>query len=119
MTDVEKLPKANRIASALGHLRELHPDITVRQAIVLFRIAGNPGITQRELQPKTASECVKHKKSVINRIVRVLSEAEVAPGVNGFGLVELRPSHKDRREKHIYLTKKGYRLVANILKDTE
>lgn len=107
---------ANRMLKALSRLRAMHGDMTILQAMIFFRIAAEPGVTQRTVWREFDTY-----DSVLSRGVAVLSHA----GVKGAGgkrseplyLVEVRENPDDRREKLLYLSEKGRTLMQDIISD--
>lgn len=72
-------------------------DITLGQASVLTRLAGERGVTASEL---AAAEGVRHQ-----------SMTTTVASLAALGLVERRPDPDDRRRLLIALTEEGYRRV--------
>jgi DNA-binding MarR family transcriptional regulator len=97
---------AGSLVKALAKLRERHDNMTVLQAMCLFHIAENPGITQRKLY-----EALGTSDSVASRTLALLSDA----GENSLELVEMTPNPKDRREKFLTLSGTGQKLIAELL----
>lgn len=53
MTTTEDAGWLERLSLILDAFREIHPEITANQILVLLQIGGKPGITQRELSDRT------------------------------------------------------------------
>jgi DNA-binding MarR family transcriptional regulator len=109
---------ASRVLKVLSRLRELHNDMTILQAMIFFRIAAEPGVTQR-----TVWRELDTYDSVASRGVAVLSSAGVK-GAHGrktepLHLIELRENPDDRRERMLYLTRKGRTLMEDIIRDLD
>ena len=92
--------------------------MTILQAMIFFRIASEPGVTQRTVWREFDTY-----DSVLSRGVAVLSSAGVR-GASGrrtepLHLVELRENPEDRREKLLYLTAKGRTLMEKVIQDLQ
>jgi len=103
------LARLNNLVAIVEELREIHPDMTLNQLIVLLQVAANPGISQKDIMDKTGLA-----DSSASRIVSILSEyGDRATGP--FHLIELIPSKNDRRYKELFMTKKGRALIDRLL----
>ncbi len=109
--DGPKTDTAARLVKVLGRLRDLHLDMSINQAMTLFHVAQYPGITQRALY-----EALGVSDSVASRALAVLSEFGTR-NTAGLDLVVMQTNENDRRERLLYLTPKGKRLIDDILKD--
>jgi DNA-binding MarR family transcriptional regulator len=87
--------------------------MTVNQMITLFLIAENPGLTQRDLLVSLGTT-----DSASSRIIALLSDIG-SRNVVGLALVEMKVNVQDRRERHLFLTSKGRRLMEDIGTDFE
>ncbi len=114
--DVAYSVPASRMFKFLSRLRQMHGDMTILQAMIFFRIAMEPGVTQRRVW-----EDLDTFDSVASRGVSVLSYAGLknASGnrTEPLHLVEVRENPADRREKLLFLTNKGRTLVEDCMKD--
>lgn len=95
----------------LTRLRDLHPDMTVLQAMCLAYIAAKPGMTQRELYRHLGSN-----DSVASRTVALLSDIGNR-GTPGFDLVRMDVDPADRRQRLLSLTPKGCRFAKDLAQD--
>lgn len=102
---------AGRLVKALSRLRERHSDMTVLQAMSLFFIAANPGITQRRLYQSLGTS-----DSVASRTIAVLTDIGTAHTA-ALNLVTMKLNPEDRRERLLYLSARGERLVDDIAAD--
>ena len=102
---------ARGLAAALSRLRDIHPDMTVLQAQMLFVIACHEGLSQRECY-----SLVGTNDSTASRVLAILSDIggrSVAP----MHLVAVRVNPEDRRERVLSLTRKGNNLLKDIQRD--
>jgi DNA-binding MarR family transcriptional regulator len=112
------MPQCARMVQALRRLNDLHPEMTIRQAIALLKVAAYPGIKQREIREDLGRQGRPAAESVVSRVLAVLSDVGVG-GMEGLGLVEMTPSREDRREKLLTLSSKGVRVIGDILRDLD
>jgi DNA-binding MarR family transcriptional regulator len=110
------MPECARIVRALRRLNDLHPEMTLRQAIALLKVAAYPGIKQREMRVDLGVQGRPAADSVVSRVLAVLSDVGVG-GLDGLGLVDMVPSREDRREKLLTLSDKGVVVVGDIMWD--
>lgn len=101
---------AEALFNVLGRLRDRHGDMTVLQASAFLAVARHPGISQVEL-----SGLMGVRDSTISRTVAVLSDIGVR-NVAGLDLIEVRTGD-DRRNRKLFLTPKGARLVGDFVAD--
>lgn len=104
------LAPLNNLLKIVGVLRDIYPDMTLNQLVILLLVGANPGISQKQLM-----ELSGLADSSASRIVAVLSEYGNR-GTGPFHLIELRESKADRRYKDLHLTKRGQALQTKILK---
>lgn len=102
---------AGQLLGALTRLRDLHPDMTLLQSLFFLAVGNEPGITQRELYDR-----IESNDSVASRTIAILSDIGNR-NTEALGLVEMRVNPKDRRERQLYLTPKGRRLLEDIQRD--
>jgi DNA-binding MarR family transcriptional regulator len=107
------IPECARVAQALKRLNDIHPEMTVRQAIALMKVAAYPGIKQRELRQDIGRDGKPAADSVASRVLAVLSDVGIG-GLEGLGLVDMTPSREDRREKLLTLSDKGLRIIGGL-----
>jgi DNA-binding MarR family transcriptional regulator len=106
-------PLAAQLLSALMRLQKLHSDMTVLQARAFFAVAAAPGSPQRMMLKSLAST-----DSAVSRAMAVLSCARAKEGrAGGLGLVEYDENPLDRREKLMWLSRKGQHLFEEIMHD--
>ena len=113
---------ATRVVKALSRLREMHGDMTILQAMMFFRIASEPGVTQSTLWRELDTY-----DSVASRSVAILSSygvkvrdpktGAVARETKPLNLIEVRENPENRREKGLSLTNKGRKLMQDIISD--
>jgi DNA-binding MarR family transcriptional regulator len=101
---------AKGLFKVLGRLRDRHADMTVLQAMVFLAIAEHPGITQAEL-----SGLLAVRDSTVSRAVAMLSDIGVR-NVGGLDLIEVCVGD-DRRNRELFLTPKGTRLLGDFAND--
>ena len=106
-----RMPFASSFARALTRLRDIHQDMTVAQVVCLLLVADRPGITQRDLH-----KLLDTTDSAASRIIALLSDVG-SRGTPGMELVLMRENPNDRRERHIFLTAKGRRILEDIATD--
>ncbi|MCD0415735.1 MarR family winged helix-turn-helix transcriptional regulator [Rubrivivax sp. JA1024] len=108
MTKTEDAGWIERLALILDAFREINPDITANQILVLLQIGGNPGITQRELADRTGL-----KDGTISRICALMSERghQDRPGLS---IIEIRPVPGDFRSRGQYLVDRGNKLYERV-----
>lgn len=99
---------AGRQLRVLRRLRDLHPDMTVLQAMALFAVAYTPGITQRALYDYLGTT-----DSTASRTVAILSDIG-GRATEPLNLIEMRVNPNDRRERQTYLTPLGQRLMDDV-----
>jgi DNA-binding MarR family transcriptional regulator len=98
----------NNLTEAVDILREVHPDMTLNQVLVLLLVALKQGTTQREVM-----EQIGVSDSSTSRIVALLSSYGNR-GTGPFHLIDLSEDPQDRRTKHLHLTKRGQALVDRL-----
>ncbi|MFL9502414.1 MarR family transcriptional regulator [Rhodopseudomonas palustris] len=108
MTKIEDAGWIERLALILDSFRDINPDITANQILVLLHIGGNPGITQRELAQRTGL-----KDGTISRICALMSERGHQDRA-GFSIIEIRPVPGDFRSKGQYLVGRGIKLYERV-----
>ena len=106
-----KMALAPSLVRAMSRLRNLHVDMSITQVMALFMIADRPGITQRDLHTLLGTT-----DSASSRIVALLSDIG-SRNVQGMGLVEMKVNLEDRRERNLYLTRKGRLLCDDVSND--
>ena len=102
---------AGALIKVLARLRDRHADMTLLQAMFFFTVAQKPGITQRELY-----EALGSNDSVASRTLAILSDLG-SRNTPGLDLIEMRTNPLDRRERIVRLTRKGERLMQDIMDD--
>lgn len=102
-------PHASRIAHVCRRLRDLHEDMTVLQAEVLFTVAADPRITQA-----TLSERLGVSNSHASRVAAWLGEFG-GRNVEPLNLVVVGLNPKDRRERLMDLSPKGRRVMTDLI----
>lgn len=108
MTNIEDAVWIERLALVLDAFRDINPDITANQILVLLQIGGHPGITQRELAQRTGL-----KDGTISRICALMSERG-HQGRSGLSVIEIRPVPGDFRAKGQYLVARGNKLYQRV-----
>ena len=103
---------ATALFNVMRRLREKHEDMTALQVMCLMRVAAKPGIGQRELQ----IELETGSNSTASRILGMLSQHGTR-GAEGLNLVDMKTNPLDRRERRLYLSPKGKRLMVEIMKE--
>jgi DNA-binding MarR family transcriptional regulator len=103
---------ADTIYKVMARLRAKHEDLTALQVMCLMRVASKPGISQRSIQKELAAGA----NSTASRILGILSDVG-ARGTKGLELIEMRVNPMDRRERLVYLSPKGKKLMTDIAKD--
>lgn len=93
---------------ALESVRQLNPDMTVLQLLVLLYIADNPGCKALKVR-----EAIGIPSSTTSRILATLSDVG-RNDLNGMGLISMEIDSKDRRHRELFLTQLGQRLVKRI-----
>jgi DNA-binding MarR family transcriptional regulator len=104
---------AGGLERALGRFRDLHPDMTALQLAVFLVIAkaGEEGISQSALY-----RYLDTTDSTVSRTLAILSDIggrKVAP----LDLIEIKVNPLDRRERLITLTRKGTRILNDVVND--
>ena len=107
-----------KVTKTTGHSNELrslklalgvfNTELTLNQLFAFIEVALRPGTPVLEL-----GERLGFGNSTSTRIASLLSDIGRG-GREGLGLIEFRPSKKDRRIKELHLTKKGILVVKNI-----
>lgn len=100
---------AGRYLRALRRLYEIHPDMTLLQAQFLFFVAQNPGCSQRQ-----AHDALETTNSNAARTLAILSEYG-GRTVGALNLVKMEVNPNDRRERLLFLTPRGTRLMDDLL----
>ncbi|QLH72018.1 MarR family transcriptional regulator [Rhodopseudomonas palustris] len=108
MTTTEDAGWLERLSLILDAFREIHPEITANQILVLLQIGGKPGITQRELSDRTGL-----KDGTISRICALMSERGHQDRA-GLSIVDIRGVPGDYRLKGQYLVGRGNDLYARV-----
>lgn len=104
---------ANCELRVLRRLRDLHPDMTILQAMFLFAVATNPGASQRHIYTLIGTT-----DSSAARTFAILSDIGGRRS-RPLHLIEQRVNPLDRRERNLYLTPRGRRLMDDMLRDFE
>ena len=94
-------------------LRDRHQSMSILQAMCLVQVAANPGINQ-----KTLYEELGATGSAASRILALLSDIGDR-NTAGLDLVKAVPGGVGNRERLIYLTLKGKRLMEEIVEDLQ
>jgi len=97
---------------ALRRLREVYPDMTILQAMAFFYVAGNEGVPQKQVREHLEAGA----DSTASRILGMLADVGFR-GTAGVGLILFKNNPHDRRERLMYLSPKGKRLMASIMSD--
>lgn len=98
-----------RLVKVFARLRDLNPDFSLNYAMILFAVAGNPGISQRRLYTELGMS-----NSAASRALAILGEAgDRATAPLNLISVDFKPD--DRRERVLALTGKGQRLVDDCI----
>lgn len=105
--------RAKGIFRALERLRELDPEMQLQAVQTFILVAGNPGISMQELQArlKLASSSVSRNVASLGRYGR--------SKYSGHELVDAQEDPADRRSKLVFLTARGHRMFADIVRDIE
>jgi DNA-binding MarR family transcriptional regulator len=114
--EVKPYPDCARIARVLERLKDVHPEMSVRQALALLWIAAHPGVKQHELRGLLSPGGRPAADGMISRVLAILSEVG-AGGITGLALVDMTLNRNDRREKLLTLSPKGRRLIEGCLRD--
>lgn len=97
------------LTEALAMLKNLDADMPVSQALSLLLIAGNEGLSLKELARKTEIGMAS-----ASRYVASFGKA-TKPGAKGLGLVASVEDPMERRKKIITLTPKGRTFVNKLI----
>ena len=108
MTNNETTLKTSLALFTLFH--QIDKNFSLQYAICFHHIALNPGINVSALAKQTGIQL-----STVSRIVGALSNWR--QNGDGYGLVVLKTSEKERRKKELFLSDKGMALTANILRN--
>ena len=97
------------LTEALAQLKNLDGDMPVSQALSLILIAGNEGLSLKELAQKTEIGMASASRYVSNfgKVTK--------PGSKGLGLVAAVEDPLERRKKIITLTPKGRTFVNKLI----
>ena len=106
------LSVADGLSKTFVRLRDIHPEMTILQAMCFLTVARHPGITQRALSAEVGSS-----DSATSRILAALSDLGDRKMASGFDLIKMTTDKSDRRVKQVRLTPKGQRLLADITED--
>lgn len=98
------------VFDVLALMRTIESDMPIQQALVLAWVALNEGKTQRQLR-----DSLDMASSTSSRNITALSNVHRL-GKPGLGLIDWVDSPKDRRVKLLYLTPKGHKFVADVLR---
>jgi DNA-binding MarR family transcriptional regulator len=104
---------AARMTRAMRRLRDLHPDMTLLQAMFFLSVAANPGASQRDIYA-----LLDTNDSNAARTIAILSDIggrRSAP----LDLIKVSIDPLDRRQRMLDLTPKGRRLMDDIAADIE
>lgn len=107
MTVVTSLTRALLLVE---ELRKIGADMPVSYVAALLRVAEEEGVSQTVLMRRIGSN-----KSTIQRIVNRLTDRGDG-GAEGYGVAETRVAPHDARIRQVYLTPKGRRFVASLLR---
>lgn len=99
-----------RLFRVAESLRDMDSDMPVVQMSVLFHVAMNEGVTQREI-----CAALSLPTSTTSRSVASLSEVHRL-GKPGLGLISWYDDPEDRRTKRLVLTPKGRTFIERISK---
>lgn len=99
---------------ALRRLREVHPDMTVLQAMAFLQVAAKPGVSQKAIGTMLEAGA----DSTASRILGLLADVGFR-GTKGLNLVEFRNNPMDRRERLMFLSPKGKRLMVTLATDVQ
>jgi DNA-binding MarR family transcriptional regulator len=94
---------------AMRALRDIYTEMSAQQMMLLFEVAHEGVISQRELGDR-----LDMPASTAARNIATLSPLGVA-GRTGLGLVDWEPHPTDRRQKSVVLTPRGKTLMTRIL----
>jgi DNA-binding MarR family transcriptional regulator len=105
--------EADKLFRVLRRLRDKHSDMTMLQGQALFLVAMKPGLSQRQLLAE-----LNCNDSTVARIMALLSDIGDRKGP-GLDLVVMKVNPLDRRERLLFLSPKGKRLMEDIALDLE
>jgi DNA-binding MarR family transcriptional regulator len=108
----DQLYVAGGLLKAFRRLRDIHPEMTILQAMCFLVVVQRPGITQKQLSAE-----VDASDSATSRILAALSDLGDRKAPGGFDLIRMVPDVQDRRLRLVFLTRKGARLLADIADD--
>jgi DNA-binding MarR family transcriptional regulator len=94
-------------------LRDRHQSMSILQAMCLVQVAAQPGINQ-----KTLYEELGATGSSASRILALLSDVGDR-NTAGLDLVKATAGGVANRERKLYLTPKGKRLIEEIVEDLQ
>jgi len=100
----------NKLINAMETLRSVHQDMTLNQVLVLLTVAANEGITQKQVV-----DLMGLTDGSVARIVAILSKYGNR-GTGPFNLIDMRIDDADRRQRALFLTPEGRRLVNSIVR---
>lgn len=92
--------------------RELDLEVPSQLISTFLLISMNQGIAVLDLAPKLGLE----ESSTSRNVFRLTSGKDPKTGKPGYGFVEYREGAEDRRTKNVYLTPKGARFLAELVK---
>ncbi len=100
--------KMTRFKNLLGALIAIDLEFPLLWALVFAEIAMHEGASLREIANRTGISM-----SVMSRTIGALSNTRRMG--KPYGLVVVKPSKEDRRQKELYLSAKGKALAAKIV----
>ena len=110
MTNKERA-QLQRLEQFAAVLAADHEQIRPRQLLLLAQIALQPGLTQKDL-----ARLVGVDPSTITRNLDTLGrDGRPEMGRGGLCWIEAKPSFENDREKHIFLTESGQRMMQTLL----
>jgi len=101
------------MTAALEEFRKWNPDVTVNSVLTFLQIAKKPGITQKEILRRLGMA-----DSGTSRTTAALSKYGDR-GRAGWGVVDLEENPDDRREKLLFLNKKGQLVLDAVRRSIE
>lgn len=101
------LEQTDLLLDLLHQLERVDPEFPLNYSICLVQIAKDEGMSLT-----TLSERTKLSLSTVSRIVGALSDYR--QNGQAYGLIEMRVAESERRRKELYLTPKGWALMASI-----
>lgn len=99
----------NRMIEAVNAFRDVHPDMTLNQVVVMLLVASRPGITQRQIMEETGLA-----DSSTSRIIGILGKWGNR-GTKPLNLIDVVYDEADRRVRTYTITPTGRKLLEKVM----